>query len=1316
MSNLNDAVQQAIQKSQSALQDFRRKIESGLSRLNQAGNTLKPWTASQNKLRDNEPENASSQKVADQFITLINEVSPKVKELFNRQQQELSTFKIVLFGRTGVGKSTLIEAFVGSNGNTVSLGESDWTTEVAPKKWNSCVFVDTPGIGGWGRTNPREQLEQKAQHAVETADLVLLCFDNQNHTAYEFKQVANWIQKYGKPVIVVFNSRNRVWRMPYHKAATTERQRKNISQQVQQHTDSIRDELEKMGMFDVPIVALSSQRALYARIKEPFDGPYKENYREELVRYRNKYGTENLEKWSNFRTLEALIIEAVSSNAEDLRLGMLREQTCGVLSSLKDELRQLQQEAQKASFFWEDYIKRNLNIVGYPQSHQSFPKEPGGNVDLLTKLEKLREEPFQAPIEGEYQVYTKRLLSVKLEPLRSESLNKTQQLVLDAFDKGQRLSEDVFKNQVFNSEKIQQAANSIVQEAGEYLQQKLELERKKTDSDVTYVINATKVDGNINTGWQWANYAAIGGGFLGSAASVLGSLALANIWNPFGWAAGVATAVTIVGGFASFAFRWFSDHASKEAEKTRLSKRREALSQVFQAVNETYDNLTQKITEETSRINQTALVECLAPVLRNAIALRLIQQETQSTKDYLRDIINQIPRPILAQKLLSRAANSVEQKCFPHIPNSGRKLWLGEDWISDPSGLKPEDSTNEKILSNPINWVKNVLKEQPFKAKFSQIVDYANSLQPGIASKWLNETRQILTPGDDEITKVLNELDAFSKSQKARLHLYGDWNTGKTSFIKRLIIDTGLDIPENLEVQANPTTTIVEKYEWKGIWLVDNPGFQSTRANDTDVALESLADASAIIYLFNQNLIVGDTSTIDLILKGDERRGILPKKDRTFFIINRCDQLGVDPTESPKEYARLCKRKREELFLALASRGISISVKQIFCMSSDPYGLVGNRRDVNSKDFNPYREWDGFDSFINAFISKCSEIQKMGTDWLILEAAVARFSNLIGEVTEAEKNLKKKEESINQLCQILSEAIEKADRIKDEIKIELRQIVNDHTTGLVQDTLSAIGEAEIQAQAKLLSQWWTDKAFQYQLTQWHKKAQYKINEWIKNTESLLERRIASSEFQDTFQDISSDKFFESEHLIPKKNSSRRRVAKLIKNTAKMSAPFADDIAVWIGNVLHLTPKLVPTLAQGLAWLPMLGLIIDISYQFNRVQERQKREDARKNLTERIKQSTETFCSFWLEESNKYNYNTIYRQNSSNVNVRLPIGYLQNIKDEFNSSFKELSTELQKIETERLDRISRRDKYEYCRNTAYALLTNPRFRSQYTKSN
>ncbi|RMH07488.1 MAG: hypothetical protein D6704_05040 [Nitrospirae bacterium] len=66
------------------------------------------------------------------FAGQLDETLAKVGNLFERQCAALRTFNIVLFGRTGAGKSTLISAITRGNGESVSQGESDWTTKVAP--------------------------------------------------------------------------------------------------------------------------------------------------------------------------------------------------------------------------------------------------------------------------------------------------------------------------------------------------------------------------------------------------------------------------------------------------------------------------------------------------------------------------------------------------------------------------------------------------------------------------------------------------------------------------------------------------------------------------------------------------------------------------------------------------------------------------------------------------------------------------------------------------------------------------------------------------------------------------------------------------------------------------------------------------------------------------------------------------------------------------------------------------------------------------------------------------------------------------------
>jgi hypothetical protein len=84
----------------------------------------------------------------------------------------------------------------------------------------------------------------------------------------------------------------------------------------------------------------------------------------------------------------------------------------------------------------------------------------------------------------------------------------------------------------------------------------------------------------------------------------------------------------------------------------------------------------------------------------------------------------------------------------------------------------------------------------------------------------------------------------------------------------------------------------VHVYEWEQFDLVDTPGLQSTKGSHSDVALDAYPDATAIIYLLQPNLLVGNTMGIERVLKGDRAAGLVPKLDRTIFVIHRSDELG----------------------------------------------------------------------------------------------------------------------------------------------------------------------------------------------------------------------------------------------------------------------------------------------------------------------------------------------------------------------------------------------------------------------------------------
>ena len=201
---------------------------------------------------------------------------------------------------------------------------------------------------------------------------------------------------------------------------------------------------------------------------------------------------------------------------------------------------------------------------------------------------------------------------------------------------------------------------------------------------------------------------------------------------------------------------------------------------------------------------------------------------------------------------------------------------------------------------------------------------------------------------------------------------------------------------------AQPKTAKAEVFRWGDWELVDTPGFQSTHAEHSEAAHEAVVGASLLIILFNPNLVVGAATDLVAVLLGDRAAGRVGKLPRTLFVINRSDELGIDPREDPAGYQNLCRRKELELAQALGVlRGQTggghgdVSAEQILCVASDPYGLVGDRDDVNRADYDQHRDWDGMDALRRGLTDTSVALGRNGVDVRILEGGAATLGDLI---------------------------------------------------------------------------------------------------------------------------------------------------------------------------------------------------------------------------------------------------------------------------------------------------------------------------------
>lgn len=268
----------------------------------------------------------------------------------------LKTFRVAMFGRTGAGKSSLIEALTAGDGATISPGRSDHTEDIREAEWGPLLVIDMPGVLGAGRNLTRAELEKRAEKEVKRADLVILAFDTQNQQQNEFEQVALMVERYRKPVVAVLNVRNSRWRSP--DSSITVEQRENHDTTVAQHIGHINGQLAAIGVTECPTVAINTQRATFARCKS-YKGTHNAGTRNRDVK---AFGTEQLLEASNLLTLEALLIELITSNCEKIRTrGLLGDLTKGA-----SEVHQNLADSSDQIVLEEHGIELLLNDLGYP--------------------------------------------------------------------------------------------------------------------------------------------------------------------------------------------------------------------------------------------------------------------------------------------------------------------------------------------------------------------------------------------------------------------------------------------------------------------------------------------------------------------------------------------------------------------------------------------------------------------------------------------------------------------------------------------------------------------------------------------------------------------------------------------------------------------------------------------------------------------------------------------------------------------------------------------------------------------------------------
>lgn len=141
----------------------------------------------------------------------LSDVQRKLSEIYGEMDQKiaqykdkLSHFTITVYGKTMVGKSTLMEVLTHGNGKSIGKGAQRTTRDVREYVWKETgvKFVDVPGVAA--AKDGGKQDERLAFEAAKYADLILFLITDDGPQKEEAEAFAR-VKRLGKPMLCILN-------------------------------------------------------------------------------------------------------------------------------------------------------------------------------------------------------------------------------------------------------------------------------------------------------------------------------------------------------------------------------------------------------------------------------------------------------------------------------------------------------------------------------------------------------------------------------------------------------------------------------------------------------------------------------------------------------------------------------------------------------------------------------------------------------------------------------------------------------------------------------------------------------------------------------------------------------------------------------------------------------------------------------------------------------------------------------------------------------------------------------------------------------
>ncbi len=214
---------------------------------------------------------------------------------------------------------------------------------------------------------------------------------------------------------------------------------------------------------------------------------------------------------------------------------------------------------------------------------------------------------------------------------------------------------------------------------------------------------------------------------------------------------------------------------------------------------------------------------------------------------------------------------------------------------------------------------------------------------------WIREVS-----GESDASRLASEWGVYAAEKQPVLTLFGAFDTGKSSILRRLLVDTGQPLPEWLTISARHETFAENAVRVNGCLIRDTPGLSpegldARSLSNSDIARSALGRTDVLLVTLNPQLSTGEHAELVDVLSHGWSKGDV------WFLISRADEGGVDPTLDPEGFEAWSARKREELKQSLNL----VDPARIFVLVPDFAGLGAYEPDPTPSLWESSREWDG---------------------------------------------------------------------------------------------------------------------------------------------------------------------------------------------------------------------------------------------------------------------------------------------------------------------------------------------------------------------